>query len=135
MASPSSKSRKAQLELVPVDNLPTEAARLYTHIHPFLLLGIYYLRFNSLTADPVSTLLTSLVPLGILQISYAVVCLPAAKGSSRKPIAAKPARSEQRKKTSTVQPENAFGIKLAACSHLPHCVPLESASNQTCRLL
>ncbi|KAH8811694.1 GPI biosynthesis protein Pig-F [Xylogone sp. PMI_703] len=69
----------------PTELLPTELARVFTHIHPALLLGAYYLRFPALVADPVSALLYSILPLAIIQIVYVLVCLPVA-GSTTKPV-------------------------------------------------
>lgn len=62
--------------------LPTNTARLYTHIHPILILTLYYLCFPSLVADPVSTLKKTLAPLAHLQITYCVICLPPFAGTS-----------------------------------------------------
>src|SRR6201746_2549582 len=70
---------------LPIELLPTDLSRIFTHVHPTILLSAYYLRFPALVADPVSTLLNSLLPLTIIQISYAVICLPAT-GSSTKPV-------------------------------------------------
>lgn len=61
--------------------LPTNTARVYTNIHPVLVLTLYYIFFPSLVADPVSTLKNSLAPLAHLQIIYCVVCLPPFAGS------------------------------------------------------
>ena len=80
---PNSPPAKTSL---PIDLLPTDLARIYTHIHPILLLSTYYLRFPSLVADPVSSLLTSLLPLAIIQISYAAICLPAAGSTAIKSV-------------------------------------------------
>jgi phosphatidylinositol glycan class F len=60
-----------------INVLNTDAAKIYTHLHPFLVLSSYFLNFSSIVADPVSSLLKCLIPLGILQIAYVVVCLPA----------------------------------------------------------
>jgi phosphatidylinositol glycan class F len=62
---------------LPIELLPTDLARIYTHVHPAVLLSAYYLRFPALVSAPVSTLLNSLLPLAIIQISYALICLPA----------------------------------------------------------
>lgn len=56
--------------------LPTTTAHVYTHIHPILVLTLYYVFFPSLVADPVSTLKKTLAPLAHLQMIYCVVCLP-----------------------------------------------------------
>jgi hypothetical protein len=81
----SSTSQTLSLESsLPIELLSTDLARIYTHIHPAILLSAYYLRFPALVADPVSTLLNSLLPLAIIQASYAVICLPATGGTSTK---------------------------------------------------
>lgn len=79
---PSSKEQEQRPSQPPVTILSSPAAQTYAHIHPFLLLSIYVLRFPALIADPVSTLLSSLAPLAALQVAYVVVCLPASAGSS-----------------------------------------------------
>jgi phosphatidylinositol glycan class F len=69
---------------LPIELLPTDFARIFTQAHPALLLSAYYLRFPALVADPVPTLLNSLLPLAAVQIAYAATCLPAV-GSNAKP--------------------------------------------------
>jgi phosphatidylinositol glycan class F len=87
---------------LPIELLPTDLARIFTHVHPTLLLSAYYLRFPALVADPVPTLLNSLLPLAIIQISYAVICLPAT-GSGTKP-AKKPKPGARKADTPTTKP-------------------------------
>jgi phosphatidylinositol glycan class F len=70
---------------LPVELLPTDLARIVSQAHPALLLSAYYLRFSALVADPVPTLLNSLLPLALIQIAYAIICLPAV-GSNSKPV-------------------------------------------------
>jgi len=83
MAAPDQVSLKSQ----PVELLPTDLARIFTNVHPVLLLSAYYLRFPALVADPVTTLLQSLPILAVLQIAYATCCLPpTGSGTSSKPI-------------------------------------------------
>ncbi len=65
----------------PISLLPTDVARILTHVQPVLLLSTYYLRFSALVADPVSTLTTSLAPLILLQTTYCLFCLPIAPAS------------------------------------------------------
>ena len=60
----------------PIPLLPTDAARLYTHIHPTLVLAYYYVRFPALVVDPIPTLLRDLIPLTIFQCAYSATCLP-----------------------------------------------------------
>ncbi|KAL3425802.1 gpi-anchor biosynthesis protein (pig-f) [Phlyctema vagabunda] len=73
---------------LPIELLPTDLARIITHAHPALLLAAYYIRFSAFVADPVQTLLGSLIPLAATQIGYAVLCLPSA-GSDKKTVVKK----------------------------------------------
>lgn len=70
---------------LPIELLPTSLAPIFAHVHPALLLSAYYLRFPALVADPTATLLNSLAPLAVVQMAYAVICLPATGTSSAKP--------------------------------------------------
>ena len=65
----------------PIEPLKNETARLYTHIHPILVLSVYAFKFPALVADPVPTLLTTLAPLAVLQIAFVAVCLPPTGGT------------------------------------------------------
>lgn len=97
MATPDQASAKSQ----PVELLPTDLARIFTNVHPVLLLSAYYLRFPALVADPITTLLQSLPIVAVLQIAYATLCLPpTGTGTSSKPF--KKAKSGA-KKTDTSQ--------------------------------
>jgi phosphatidylinositol glycan class F len=60
----------------PIEPLKNDVARLYTHIHPGVVLSLYAFRFNAIVADPVPALLSILAPLAVLQIAYVAVCLP-----------------------------------------------------------
>lgn len=66
----------------PVTILATDAARLYRHLHPALVLSLLYFGFGQLIADPVTALSQGLVPVAALQLVYCVVCLPASSGVS-----------------------------------------------------
>ncbi|KAL8810835.1 MAG: hypothetical protein Q9223_007666 [Gallowayella weberi] len=63
----------------PISLIPTSNARLYHHIHPMLLLSLFYFSFSALVADPVSTLSILVFPVMGLQMLYCVLCLPIAK--------------------------------------------------------
>lgn len=62
----------------PVNILPSQLARTYSCVHPILLLALCFLRFEGLVADPVKELLRDLPWLALLQIFYAMLCLPPA---------------------------------------------------------
>ncbi|KAF5875197.1 putative recombination hotspot-binding protein [Botrytis fragariae] len=70
----------------PTEFLSSDMARIVTHIQPAILLSAYYFRFNALVADPVHTLLHSLLPVALLQVAYAVACLPAAGSNMAKKL-------------------------------------------------
>jgi phosphatidylinositol glycan class F len=67
----------------PVEPLANDVARLYTHLHPVLVLSLYAFKFRDIVADPVPALLSTLLPLGVLQIAYVAVCLPPTGGTSQ----------------------------------------------------
>ncbi|KAF2264743.1 glycosylphosphatidylinositol anchor biosynthesis protein 11 [Lojkania enalia] len=72
-ANPAEKSKS---QATPIDLLNYDTAKLYTHVHPILLLSLYFYSFRSIVADPISTLSRTLLPLGVLQIAYVAICLP-----------------------------------------------------------
>lgn len=93
----------------PISILPTDSARLYTHIHPVLLLGSLYLSFGKLVNDPVNTLLWALLPLSLLQAAYCVTCLPASSGSSTQPT---PSKTPKRKRVQFAKSPISSGSKI-----------------------
>ncbi|KAF4637759.1 hypothetical protein G7Y89_g331 [Cudoniella acicularis] len=107
---PASQSAPAPAEKpsLPVELLPTDIARIFSQAHPALLLSAYYLRFPAFVADPVPTLLSSLLPLAIIQIAYTIICVPAV-GTSTKPVKkAKP--GSPKKATTESASANAFTV-------------------------
>jgi phosphatidylinositol glycan class F len=102
---------KAHSSSLPINTLDTSLARLFTHIHPILLLGFYSLRFDALVQDPVSALLASSVPVAALQIAYLVICFApagAGDGVTSSPPVGKPAKG-QRRKAAVVKGEVSVG--------------------------
>jgi len=99
------KSRKLVAISQPISVLPTNIARVYTNIHPILILALYYVCFPSLVADPVSTLKKACAPLAHLQIIYCVVCLPPSSGSSTP--TPKPSKTPQKKRVQFAKPPSA----------------------------
>lgn len=70
--------------------LDTPYSQLYRHVHPILVLSVAYFSFSSLVADPISTLISTAIPLAIFQFLYCILCLP--------PWSSKPAPSPSSKK-------------------------------------
>jgi hypothetical protein len=58
--------------------LSTSDARIYSHAHAPLVLAYYLLRFSSLVADPLNTMIRDLAPIAIAQCAFCTVCLPSA---------------------------------------------------------
>lgn len=92
MATVISDKTKPRPPATPIDILNNDTARVYTHIHPVLVLSLYSYKFNSIVADPVAALTSTLLPLSILQIAYVAICLPPTGGSG-----AAAAQTEKRK--------------------------------------
>lgn len=82
----------------PVNILPSQAARMYSFVHPVLLLALYGLRFPALVANPAQELLEALPWLVLLQMTYVTVCLPPAGSMETGPL---PATDGEEKKKST----------------------------------
>ncbi|KAF2825748.1 hypothetical protein CC86DRAFT_324342 [Ophiobolus disseminans] len=72
----SATSKPKPSTAAPIEPLKNDAARLYTHIHPVIVLSMYAYKFNAIVADPVPALLAILAPLAVLQVAYVAVCLP-----------------------------------------------------------
>lgn len=68
--------KKTAGQSAPIDILRNDAARLYTHIHPFLVLGLFAASFKSTVADPVTSIARLTIPLAVIQCVYAVLCIP-----------------------------------------------------------
>lgn len=106
------KPRKLVAISQPISVLPTNIARLYTNIHPILILALYYFCFDSLVADPVSTLKKAIAPLAHLQITYCVVCLPPSSGGSTP--APRSSKTPQKKRVQFAKPPSKKPTPLAA---------------------
>jgi phosphatidylinositol glycan class F len=101
---------KTKTALPPVAVFDTPLAKAITVGRPVLLLAACYARLSALIKDPVSTLQTALPVVVLIQVLYAVLCLPAAGSQNAKP--AKKARPGEKKK------HEATGPNLAVVSPL-----------------
>lgn len=72
----SATSKPKPSPAAPIEPLKNDVARVYTHLHPAVILSLYALKFRAIVADPVPALLSILAPLAVLQIAYVAVCLP-----------------------------------------------------------
>lgn len=76
MSSSTSVQKTEKTRALPVKPLENDVAKLYTHIHPILVLSTYIFSFQSIVENPVRSLYILLLPLSILQVIYVVLCLP-----------------------------------------------------------
>ena len=91
MVAPAGKAGPAPGDDKPDDEsvcraMPTHAsplAQAVRHVHPVVLVASLYAGFGALVRDPVAAMAVSLPAVVVLQVAYAVLCLPAA-GSSAK---------------------------------------------------
>jgi phosphatidylinositol glycan class F len=74
--------QKPKPPAAPIESLSTDVAKLYSHIHPVLLLSLYAAQFKKIVADPVPALAQTLAGLGVLQVAWAAICLPPTRGGS-----------------------------------------------------
>jgi phosphatidylinositol glycan class F len=93
---------------LPINILPSPVARIYSVVHPALLLTLCATRFEALVEDPTKELLSTLPWLALIQISYAVICLPPA-GST--PSTESSASSPAEGKTSPRLPSGPSGAR------------------------
>lgn len=87
---PRADSTKPSLavELAPLLTNADNISRSYRHIHPILVLAIFYSRFSSTVEDPVGSLLALLPALAVLQCIYCAICLPTSSNSASDAAAA-----------------------------------------------
>lgn len=92
-----------------VDVLDSDIAKAYAHIHPLLILSVYFFNLSSIIADPVSALSTLLLPVSALQIAYSSLCLPATGASDASPSTLK---AGARKKQGQGKSDGGIGSKV-----------------------
>ncbi|KAI9734656.1 MAG: Glycosylphosphatidylinositol (GPI) anchor assembly protein [Cirrosporium novae-zelandiae] len=67
----------------PISLQPTTIAHIYSPIHTLLVLGLYFLRFNGLVSDPISTIVQNSIGLAVLQGLYCAICVPLPVGEKK----------------------------------------------------
>lgn len=86
---------------------------IYTHLHPLLLLGLFYYQFPSLVENPVETLPQTALGVAALQLLYLCICIP---GSNQAQL---PQRGKKKGKvTQNHQGDTGFGAKLVVSAAL-----------------
>jgi phosphatidylinositol glycan class F len=96
----------------PVDLLHNDTAKLYTHVHPVLVLSVYAYQFGAIVADPVPALISALVPLSILQIAYVAICLPPTGSSANLTLHQEKRKPGEKKKPAPGKVEVGINMKI-----------------------
>lgn len=104
MSSPAGKAKASDTSKPKDGETPTQAVRIMEssqaqvvrHLHPVLLASLFLARFSTLVADPVSTMSSAIPVVVVVQVTYAITCLPAAGSQIAKP--AKKLRPGEKKK-------------------------------------
>ena len=78
----------------PIESFDDGLAPFYTHLHPLVLLAVFYYHLDALVEDPVETLPQAAIGVAALQLLYLVICIPGSnnnqlpqRGKKRKPNA------------------------------------------------
>ncbi|KAH0290311.1 hypothetical protein KCU71_g15477, partial [Aureobasidium melanogenum] len=91
----------------PIESWDDGMSPIYTHLHPLLLLGLFYYQFPSLVEKPVDTLPQTALGVAALQLVYLCICIP---GSNQAQL---PQRGKKKgKMTQNHQGDTGIGAKL-----------------------
>lgn len=111
MTASASKGNKLNAISHPIEPLDDTLASIYTHIHPLVILGVFYYQFDALVENPVVTLPKTAVAVAVLQVLHLCLCLPSSNHSS---LHAK--KHGQKKKATGSSSVPGIGFKLVVCS-------------------
>lgn len=89
----------------PIESWDDGLSPIYTHLHPLLLLGLFYYQFPSLVDKPLDTLPQTAAAVAALQLLYLCICIP---GSNHAQL---PQRGKKKKGLAT-QGDTGIGAKL-----------------------
>jgi phosphatidylinositol glycan class F len=91
----------------PIESWDDGMSPIYTHLHPLLLLGLFYYQFPLLVEKPVDTLPQTALGVAALQLAYLCICIP---GSNQAQL---PQRGKKKgKMTQNHQGDTGIGAKL-----------------------
>ena len=113
MTASTSKANKAHAVSHATEPLDNDIARVYSHIHPLVILGVFYFQFDSLVESPVKALPTSALIVAILQVLYLCVCIP---GSNHSSLHSKKPGQKKKAAGKDVQPGIGFKLVVRICS-------------------
>lgn len=108
MAAPASKSVKGSHSSHPIEIFDDEFSQIYSHVHPILLLGVFYFQFQSLVQDPIEALPRIALAVAGLQAAWICLCLPSSNYSQLPPRA----KHGQKKKAGLGPGDTGIGAKL-----------------------
>lgn len=109
-----SKGSKAYAISHPVEPLDDDLAKIYGHLHPLVILGVFYFQFNSLVEKPLDTLPKTALVVAALQVLYICLCIPGSNHASLHPKT----KGGQKKKTAGSGSEPGIGFRLVVCDRL-----------------
>jgi phosphatidylinositol glycan class F len=66
----------------PIESWDDGLSPIYTHLHPLLLLGLFYYQFPSLVEKPIDTLPQLAMGVAALQLLYLCICIPGSNQST-----------------------------------------------------
>jgi hypothetical protein len=90
----------------PIESWDDGLSPIYTHLHPLLLLGLFYYEFPSLVEKPIDTLPQLAMGVAALQLLYLCICIP---GSNQAQL---PQRGKKKGKMTQQGGDTGFGAKL-----------------------
>lgn len=118
MASTETKTKTFKSH--PIESWDDGMSPIYTHLHPLLLLGLFYYQFPSLVEKPIDTLPQTALGVAALQLLYLCICIP---GSNQAQL---PQRGKKKgKMTQNHQGDTGIGAKLVV-SVAQLCQPKDS---------
>ena len=111
MTAQANKGAKGNAISHAVEPLDDGLAKIYTLIHPLVILGVFYFQFDSLVESPVKTLPKTALVVAALQVLHLCLCIP---GNNHSSLHSK--RPGQKKKGSGGSNEPGIGFKLVVCT-------------------
>lgn len=109
-----SKGSKSYAISQPVEPLDDGLAKIYGHLHPLVILGVFYFQFNSLVEEPLETLPKTAIAIAALQVLYICLCIPGSNHASLHPKT----KAGQKKKPASSGSEPGIGFRLVVCECL-----------------
>ncbi|KAL1303834.1 hypothetical protein AAFC00_000291 [Neodothiora populina] len=112
MAASASKSSKSLAISHPIEGLDEPLAQIYTHIHPLVILGVFYFQFDSLVKKPLESLPRTAIAVALLQVLYVCLCIPGSNYASLHPNKGKAGPKKKAAASHSSHAEPGIGFRL-----------------------